>query len=134
MEALKDYADRLMRATLKKIRPGTYHGSDAMDDDGFGNGPIPIEVAIRIGGLSDTSAIATRIGALRRLVVAAPAYLKRRGEPRTPDELANHDIISFAGIDGVARWTFGGGIEAPIKPRLIVSTAEASIDAAVSGL
>src|SRR5256885_7786083 len=95
-------------------------------DEGF-------DVAIRIGVLSDTSAIATRVGALRRLVVAAPAYLERRGEPKTPGELANHDIISFAGIDGVARWTFGGGIEAPIKPRLIVSTAEAAIDAAVSG-
>src|SRR5258708_196476 len=91
------------------------------------------DVAIRIGGLSDTSAIATRVGALRRLVVAAPAYLECRGEPKTPDQLVNHDIISFAGIDGVARWTFGGGIEAPIKPRLIVSTAEAAIDAAVSG-
>jgi len=95
-------------------------------DEGF-------DVAVRIGGLSDTSAIATRIGALRRLVVAAPAYLERCGEPKTPDELANHDIISFAGIDGIARWTFAGGIEAPIKPRLVVSTAEASIDAAVSG-
>ena len=50
MEALKDYADRLMRATLKKIRPGLYRAEDAMDDDGFGHGPIPIRVAIRIGG------------------------------------------------------------------------------------
>jgi N-methylhydantoinase B len=50
MEALKDYADRLMRATLKKIRPGVYRASDAMDDDGFDHGPIPINVAIRIGG------------------------------------------------------------------------------------
>jgi N-methylhydantoinase B len=50
MEALKDYADRLMRATLKKIPPGVYRATDAMDDDGFGNGPIPIEVAVRIRG------------------------------------------------------------------------------------
>ena len=41
MEALKDYADRLMRATLKQIRPGVYRAADAMDDDGFGHGPIP---------------------------------------------------------------------------------------------
>ena len=41
---------RLMRATLKRIRPGIYRASDAMDDDGFDHGPIPIKVAIRIGG------------------------------------------------------------------------------------
>jgi DNA-binding transcriptional LysR family regulator len=91
------------------------------------------DVAIRIGELSDTSAIAARVGAVRRMVIAAPGYLDRRGLPKTPDELAGHDIVSFAGIDGVARWKFGGDIEAPIKPRLIVSTAEAAIDAAVSG-
>jgi N-methylhydantoinase B len=50
MGALKDYADRLMRAALKKIRPGIYRATDAMDDDGFGHGPIPLKVAIRIGG------------------------------------------------------------------------------------
>src|ERR1700692_4755841 len=50
MEALKDYADRLMRAALRKIRPGVYRATDAMDDDGFGHGPIPLKVAIRIGG------------------------------------------------------------------------------------
>ena len=91
------------------------------------------DVAIRIGELSDTSAIATRVGAVRRMVIAAPAYLERHGQPKTPGELVSHDVVSFAGIDSVARWTFGGDIEAPIKPRLIVSTAEAAIDAAVSG-
>src|SRR3984893_13882676 len=46
MEALKDYADRLMRATLRKIKPGVYHARDFLDDDGFGTGPIPLQVAI----------------------------------------------------------------------------------------
>ena len=36
-------------------------------------------------------------------------------------------------MDGAQRWRFAGGAEAPIKPRLIVNTAEAAIDAAVSG-
>jgi DNA-binding transcriptional LysR family regulator len=108
------------------IRLALLDRSVGLVDEGF-------DVAIRIGKLSETSAIATRVGAVRRLVIAAPAYLERRGEPKSPEELAGHDIISFAGIDGVARWTFGGDIEAPIKPRLIVSTAEAAIDAATSG-
>jgi N-methylhydantoinase B len=50
MDALKDYADRLMGATLRRIKPGTYRARDVLDDDGFGNGPIPLQVAIRIGG------------------------------------------------------------------------------------
>jgi DNA-binding transcriptional LysR family regulator len=91
------------------------------------------DAAIRIGALPSSSAIATRVGALRRIVVASPAYLKRRGRPKTPRELAGHDIIAFLGVDGMERWHFAGGVEATIKPRLGVNTAEASIDAAVGG-
>jgi len=92
-----------------------------------------VDAAIRIGALSDTSAIATRVGALRRIAVAAPAYLKKRGTPKTPHDVAAHDIIAFSGMDGLERWVFAGGAEAPIKPRLIVNTAEGAVDAAVSG-
>ncbi len=50
MAALKDYADRLMRAALRKIPAGLYRAEDAMDGDGFGADSIPLRVAIRIGG------------------------------------------------------------------------------------
>ncbi len=50
MDALKDYADRLMRATLRKLRPGVYRARDYLDGDGFDSGPILLQVAIRIGG------------------------------------------------------------------------------------
>ncbi len=50
MDALKDYAARLMAATLRQLKPGTYRARDFLDDDGFGTGPIPIEVAITIRG------------------------------------------------------------------------------------
>lgn len=92
-----------------------------------------IDVAIRIGVLANTSAIATRVGSLPRVVVAAPDYLARRGSPAAPDQLGAHDVIAFAGIDGVERWRFAGGIDATIRPRLIVSTADAAIEAAESG-
>lgn len=49
MGALKDYAERLMRATLRQIPSGLYRAEDFLDDDGF-SGPIPIRVAIRING------------------------------------------------------------------------------------
>jgi DNA-binding transcriptional LysR family regulator len=92
-----------------------------------------VDAAIRIGALGNTSAIATRVGALRQIVVAAPAYLKTWGTPKTPRDVTAHDIIAFLGMDGLERWVFAGGVEAPIKPRLIVNTAEAAVDAAVSG-
>jgi N-methylhydantoinase B len=50
MEALKNYADRLMRSTLRKIKPGVYVAEDFLDDDGFGTGPIPLRVSIKVGG------------------------------------------------------------------------------------
>jgi DNA-binding transcriptional LysR family regulator len=92
-----------------------------------------LDVAIRIGALADSSAIATRVGALRRVVVGAPSYLRRRGRPKHPGDLAAHDVIAFVGIEGIERWRFKGGIVSPIKPRLIVNTAEAAIDAAMAG-
>ncbi len=50
MDALKDYAARLMSATLRELRPGTYRARDYLDDDGFGTKSIPIEAAITIRG------------------------------------------------------------------------------------
>jgi len=95
-----------------------------------------LDVAIRIGALASSSAIATRVGAMRRIMVAAPAYLARHGKPSAPADLATHDVIGFAGLDGLERWRFRDDeteIETPVRPRLLVSTAEAAIDAAIAG-
>jgi DNA-binding transcriptional LysR family regulator len=90
------------------------------------------DIGVRIGELSSTSTIATRVGAMRRMVVAAPGYLDRHGRPKTPDDLVWHDIIAFVGVDGVVSWMFRGDIEAAIQPRLIVNTAESAIDSAIA--
>jgi N-methylhydantoinase B len=50
MEALKDYAARLMSAELRKLPAGVYRARDFLDDDGTGAGPIAIQAEIRIGG------------------------------------------------------------------------------------
>ncbi len=50
MEALKDYSERMMRATLARLPQGTYEFEDFLDDDGAGTGPVPIRVSIRLGG------------------------------------------------------------------------------------
>jgi DNA-binding transcriptional LysR family regulator len=91
-----------------------------------------IDVAVRIGALADSSAIATRLGHLHRLIVAAPGYLARNGIPERPDDLAGHDVIAFGGIGG-QQWVFTGSA-VRVVPRLTVTTAEAAIDAATSGI
>lgn len=95
------------------------------------------DVALRIGMLADLSAIATRVGTVRRTVVAAPSYLARHGTPNRPDDLAAHDLVAFVGLSDSLRWPFRYKSQETvvmIAPRLIVNTAEAAIDAAKRGL
>ena len=95
-----------------------------------------LDVAIRIGGISESSAIATRIGAVHRVVVAAPDYVARHGMPHVPADLQGHDVVAFAGISAIDRWIFrgtAGDASVAISPRLVVTTAEAAIEAARAG-
>jgi DNA-binding transcriptional LysR family regulator len=92
-----------------------------------------LDVAVRIGALGESSAVATRVGALRRIVVASPDYLARRGTPQRPADLSDHDVVAFSGIAGVEHWVFreaARDVNVAIRPRLVVSTAEAAIDTA----
>lgn len=50
MDALLDYAERLMRALLADIPDGCYRCEDALEDDGFGGGPLPVRVALSVAG------------------------------------------------------------------------------------
>jgi DNA-binding transcriptional LysR family regulator len=91
-----------------------------------------IDVALRIGALPDSSLMALRVGTIRRVACASPAYLAARGTPRTPDDLAGHDCISFAGFLAPDVWTFVSGktsVAVPVHSRLVVSGAEAACDA-----
>lgn len=61
-----------------------------------------IDVAIRVGRLQDSALIARRLGEVPRVLCAAPRYLKRRGEPRAPADLAGHDFIFYARSNAAA--------------------------------
>lgn len=94
-----------------------------------------LDIAVRIGALPSSSAIVTSVGTVRGIIVATADYLARRGEPLSPDDLANHDVIAFAGLENQTRWRFrkdDEAIETAIRPRLIVNTAEAAIDGAMA--
>lgn len=96
-----------------------------------------LDVSVRIGALPDSSLIATLVGSIRHITCASPAYLASRGRPSSPQELRNHDCISFTALSPVERWSFAGSKphqRVNLHPRLTVNTAEAAIDAAVAGL
>jgi len=62
-----------------------------------------IDCAIRIGELTDSSLVSVRLGEMRRMVVASPAYLVAHGVPRTPADLAGHNCLSLGQQRG---WVF----------------------------
>jgi len=62
-----------------------------------------IDCAVRIGELTDSSLVSVRLGDMRRLVVASPEYLTKRGVPRSLDDLAAHACLSLGQQRG---WTF----------------------------
>ena len=97
----------------------------------------PVDLAVRIGDLPDSSLVATRVGAIRRVVCASPDYFSARGIAKNPDELSAHDCITFEALMAPEAWTFGIGrseLAVPIHSRLVVNTAEAAIDAAIAGV
>jgi DNA-binding transcriptional LysR family regulator len=96
-----------------------------------------VDVALRIGSLPDSSLVATKVGEIRRVICASPEYLAARGVPETPQSLVDHDCVTFSFLAAHDHWNFKTGAAEtaiPVTSRLVVSTAEAAIDAAVLGL
>lgn len=96
-----------------------------------------IDVAVRIGELPDSSLQAVRVGRVRRVLVAAPAYLQGRGEPKRPEDLVSHTIVSAAGVTPVSDWRFndaGKALVQRLQPRLRTTTNDSAIAAALAGL
>lgn len=99
--------------------------------------PDEIDVALRTGVLPDSRLIAIRVGPSQRVVCTSPAYLAARGTPRTPQDLVDHDCISFDGLQAPNRWVFeldGAELAVTVRPRLMVSSVEAACEAAVEGM
>jgi DNA-binding transcriptional LysR family regulator len=91
-----------------------------------------IDLGVRIGHLADSTLVARHVGEMRRIVVASPAYLKRHGEPKTPQAIAAHQTIQF----GTAEWRFvedGREFRLNITPRFSTNGADAAIRHAEEG-
>lgn len=95
-----------------------------------------IDVGIRIGELADSSYKALRVGHVRRVICASPAYLAQHGIPQQPEDLAEHPIIVASSLSPTVEWKFmreGTPIAVRIKPRLTVTSNDAAIEAALRG-
>jgi DNA-binding transcriptional LysR family regulator len=95
-----------------------------------------LDVAIRIGALSDSSLLARRVGEVRQVLVASPDYLARKGTPSVPAHLTAHDTIFSRSTSGPLEWRFGSrGRAAAVRlaPRLLVNDVEARLAAARAG-
>jgi len=100
-------------------------------DEGF-------DMAIRVGRPDDSSMIARKLCDVRIVVIGSPAYLERRGEPETPDDLSRFDCIIDTNFREPNRWPFRNGegdpVSVPIGGRVRYSNAEACLKAAEAGL
>jgi DNA-binding transcriptional LysR family regulator len=95
-----------------------------------------LDVAVRIADLPDSGLSATRVGSVRRVLCASPAYLAERGVPSKPSELAEHDAVAFSAGTAEPEWRFerkGRRLSVRPRARLVVNTVEVALAAAVSG-
>jgi DNA-binding transcriptional LysR family regulator len=95
-----------------------------------------LDVGVRIGELPDSSMRALRVGTVRRVVCAAPAYLERAGLPQSPDDLPAHSIIASSAGSSAPGWQFFSDDSThtiKLKPRLSVTTNDAAVEAAREG-
>jgi DNA-binding transcriptional LysR family regulator len=95
-----------------------------------------IDVAIRVGNLDDSSLYATKVGEGRIITCASPAYLERKGIPKTPEDLAGHDAVIFTRMNQAA-WIYsreGQKFEGLPHIRVRVNSPVSAIDATIRGL
>lgn len=99
-----------------------------------------VDVGVRIGELPDSTMRAIPVGHVRRVVCAAPDYLKRHARLKDPSQLVGHTIIAASPVSPAIEWRFGGarkgakkGVSVKVHPRLTVTSNEAAIQAALLG-
>lgn len=104
-----------------------------------------IDVALRVRPEPDMDPqwVTRPLARLRKLVVAAPAYLEARGRPQRPEDLLGHDTLSLGEQDGLQAWQFhpvAADREAPlaavrvdVQPRLLCSEFQVLLQSALAG-
>jgi DNA-binding transcriptional LysR family regulator len=96
-----------------------------------------IDVALRLGDLTDSALPARKLGESERIVMASPDYLARRGVPKTPADILAHDAVVYAQRVGGEEWLFRQGTSetsVQIQSRLNLTAAEGVRAAVLAGL
>jgi DNA-binding transcriptional LysR family regulator len=94
------------------------------------------DVAIRLGAMRPSQLMARKLGQSRMAVVAAPAYLARRGVPQTPDDLAAHNCIAFNFARHLDEWSFvvdGAHVSRAVRGDVVAGDGEISRRLALAG-
>jgi DNA-binding transcriptional LysR family regulator len=84
-----------------------------------------IDLSLRMGALADSAAVARKLATGPRSVLATPAYLGRAGEPKSPGELAGHEVVVYSQTANI--WSFsrdGAETSVAVRGRVRVSAAE----------
>ncbi len=96
-----------------------------------------LDLAIRVGDIADGSLVARKIGSTTAHTIASEDYLRRRGEPAHPTDLAAHDCLVFTRVDTPLEWVFQGAdghVSVTISGRFRSNGIEAVLAAVMSGL
>ncbi|HEX6763893.1 MAG TPA: LysR substrate-binding domain-containing protein [Polyangiaceae bacterium] len=95
------------------------------------------DVGMRAGTLADSTLIAKSIQSAKWFLVATPGYLKKRGRPRSPDDLKKHDCLLFGVTQGgsVVRLEGAEGtVDVPVSARVLVNEVDVVYEATMAGL
>lgn len=92
-----------------------------------------VDVAVRIGQLPDSSLQAIKVGRVRQVMCAAPAYLARDGVPQRPEDLSQHTIVTATGLTPTPELRFANDLKVRVEPRMTTTTNESAAAMAVAG-
>lgn len=123
---LGDYLDRFPLVSINALLVDRVVN---MTDEG-------VDVAVRIGHLQQSGQQAIKVGEVRRVVCASPAYLDQHGRPQRPEQLREAKLVTSSSSQLVSEWTFiaaGQPLKVPIEPRLVVTANNAAINLARLG-
>jgi len=95
------------------------------------------DIGLRTGHLADSSLVSRKVCDMERVICASPAYLERRGRPRSPEDLLAHNCLVFAGAPQFRRWPFrfaDGVRDVAVTGNVSANSAETLVQLAVNGL
>jgi DNA-binding transcriptional LysR family regulator len=96
------------------------------------------DLAVRVGSVGSDRLVARRLGAMRLVLCAAPAYLQRHGVPRAPDDLVRFNALTYAYASAPRVWRFadaaGNQHEVRVGGSLHSNSGDALRSAAIEGL